>query len=87
MNNTEKLKVQAISEIDSASDLSQLDLIRVDYLGKKGQLTQLLKQLGKLPADERPQAGQIINVAKVAVQNAIDARKSTLENERLKGYY
>ncbi len=84
MNNTEKLKVQAISEIDSASDLSQLDLIRVDYLGKKGQLTQLLKQLGKLPADERPQAGQIINVAKVAVQNAIDARKSTLENERLK---
>ena len=77
MNNTEKLKVQAISEIDSASDLSQLDLIRVDYLGKKGQLTQLLKQLGKLPADERPQAGQVINVAKVAVQNAIDARKAT----------
>ena len=83
MNNTEKLKAQAISEIDSASDLSQLDLIRVDYLGKKGQLTQQLKQLGKLPAEERPQAGQIINVTKAAVQAAIDARKAVLEDERL----
>ena len=83
MNNTEKLKDQALSEIDSVDDLTQLDLIRVDYLGKKGQLTQLLKQLGKLPAEERPQAGQVINIAKAAVQAAIDARKAVLEDERL----
>jgi phenylalanyl-tRNA synthetase alpha chain len=83
VNNTEKLKAQALSEIDSVDDLTQLDLIRVDYLGKKGQLTQLLKQLGKLPAEERPPAGQVINIAKAAVQAAIDARKAVLEDERL----
>ena len=74
---------KALSEIDSTDDLTQLDLIRVDYLGKKGQLTQLLKQLGKLPAEERPQAGQVINIAKAMVQAAIDARKAVLEDERL----
>lgn len=83
MNNTEKLQAQALSEIDSATDLSQLDQIRVDYLGKKGQLTQLLKQLGKLPAEERPQAGQVINLAKAAVQQAIESRKTVLEDEHL----
>jgi phenylalanyl-tRNA synthetase alpha chain len=83
VNNTEKLQAQALSEIDSVDDLTQLDLIRVDYLGKKGQLTQLLKQLGKLPAEERPEAGQVINLAKVAVQTAIDERKAELEDKRL----
>lgn len=83
MNDTEKLQAEAISEIDSATDLTQLDQIRVDYLGKKGQLTQQLKQLGKLPTEERPKAGQVINVAKVAVQTAIDTRKAVLEAERL----
>ncbi len=83
MNNTEKLQAQALSEIDSATDLSQLDQIRVDYLGKKGQLTQLLKQLGKLPAEERPEAGQVINLAKTVVQQAIESRKAVLEDEHL----
>ena len=83
MNDTEKLQAQALTEIESATDLSLLDQIRVNYLGKKGKLTELLKQLGKLPAEERPQAGQVINLAKVAVQNAIEARKQTLANERL----
>ena len=83
MNETEKLQAQALSEIESATDLNHLDQIRVNYLGKKGQLTQLLKQLGKLPAEERPQAGQVINLAKQTVQEAIETRKSALEDERL----
>ena len=83
MNDTEKLQAQALSEIESATDLNHLDQVRVNYLGKKGQLTQQLKQLGKLPAEERPQAGQIINLAKVAVQEAIESRKVALEDERL----
>jgi phenylalanyl-tRNA synthetase alpha chain len=83
MNDTEKLQTQAIAEVDSATDLNQLDQIRVDYLGKKGLLTQQLKQLGKLPAEERPQAGQVINQAKVAVQEAIESRKVSLEDEKL----
>ena len=83
MKDTEKLQTQAIAEINSATDLNSLDQIRVNYLGKKGKLTEQLKQLGKLPAEKRPEAGQVINLAKDAVQTAIDARKQTLEDERL----
>ncbi len=83
MNETEKLQAQAISEIESAADLNDLDQIRVNYLGKKGSLTKQLKQLGQLPAEERPQAGQVINLAKVAVQEAIETRKISLEDEQL----
>ena len=83
MNDTEKLQTEAIVEVNTATDLAQLDQIRVNYLGKKGLLTQQLKQLGKLPAEERPQAGQVINQAKVAVQKAIESRKTTLEDEKL----
>lgn len=83
MNDTEKLQAQALAEIEKVSNLSQLDQIRVNYLGKKGKLTQQLKQLGQLPADERPQAGQVINLAKDSIQTAIDACKSRLEEEHL----
>ncbi len=83
MNDTEKLQAQALAEIDSVTDLHLLDQIRVNYLGKKGLLTQQLKQLGKLSAEERPKAGQVINIAKVAVQEAIESRKSSLEDEQL----
>jgi phenylalanyl-tRNA synthetase alpha chain len=64
-----------------------LDQIRVDYLGKKGQLTALLKTLGKLSNEERPAAGAKINEAKQQVQQAIQGKKDTLEqaaiNEKL----
>jgi phenylalanyl-tRNA synthetase alpha chain len=83
MNATEKLQTEAIAEIEAAADLNLLDQIRVNYLGKKGLLTQQLKLLGKLPAEERPQAGQVINIAKVAVQEAIESRKASLEDELL----
>jgi phenylalanyl-tRNA synthetase alpha chain len=56
----------------------------VRYLGKKGLLTEQLKQLGKLPEAERPQAGQAINVAKQLVQDAIEARKLTLQEAALR---
>jgi len=74
------LEQQAREAIDAAGDLKALDEVRVQYLGKKGLLTEQLKQLGKLPADERPQAGQAINIAKRQVQQAIEARKQALQN-------
>lgn len=77
------LEQQAREAISSAGDLKALDEIRVKYLGKKGLLTEQLKQLGKLPADQRPQAGQAINVAKKQVQQAIEARKEALQNAAL----
>ncbi|MFQ5644909.1 MAG: phenylalanine--tRNA ligase subunit alpha, partial [Thiogranum sp.] len=59
------------------------DEIRVHYLGKKGVLTQQLKQLGKLPPEQRPGAGQAINVAKKQVQEALEARKLQLQDAEL----
>jgi phenylalanyl-tRNA synthetase alpha chain len=73
----------AIVAIENATDLSGLDHVRVRYLGKTGDLTVLLKQLGTLPAAERPAAGQEINQAKVAVAAAIEARKAALEQASL----
>lgn len=77
------LEQQACDEIAAAADLRLLDDIRVRYLGKKGLLTEQLKQLGSLPAEQRPQAGQAINVAKKQVQDAIEARKTDLQNAAL----
>jgi phenylalanyl-tRNA synthetase alpha chain len=63
--------------------LAGLDAVRVKYLGKKGELTLQLKQLGSLSAEERPAAGQQINRAKQAVQDAIQARRKDLEGAQI----
>jgi phenylalanyl-tRNA synthetase alpha chain len=73
----------AASEIDAAADLSALDAIRVAYLGKKGELTSRLKALSQLPAEERPAAGQEINVAKQELQSRINARRAALDSQAL----
>jgi phenylalanyl-tRNA synthetase alpha chain len=73
------LTARAQSSIEAADNLDALDQIRVNYLGKKGELTSLLKTLGSLPAEQRKSAGQDINRAKQDVQQAIEARKSALQ--------
>jgi phenylalanyl-tRNA synthetase alpha chain len=79
----EGLTDKAQQAIAQAQDLAALDQVRVGYLGKNGQLTAQLKQLGKLPPEQRPQAGQAINKSKQALQQAIEARKAVLERARL----
>ncbi len=74
---------EARSAIAAAADLPGLDQVRVQYLGKSGLLTAQLKQLGKLPKEERPQAGQAINQAKRALEGEIQARKAGLEQAAL----
>jgi phenylalanyl-tRNA synthetase alpha chain len=64
----------------AAEDGAALEQLRVDYLGKKGQITALLKGLGQLSAEERPKAGAQINVVKQELQELIGARKSELES-------
>ena len=73
----------AASSIDAAGDLAALDAVRVQYLGKKGELTARLKSLSALPADERPAAGQAINTAKQELQQRINARRQALEDRAL----
>ena len=74
---------RAQADIERSDDLAALDAVRVAFLGKKGALTEQLKGLGKLPADERPAAGQAINAAKQAVQGSLEARKQALEDAEL----
>jgi len=70
---------EAEAAIAAADELQALEQIRVQYLGKKGLLTEQMKSLGKLSAEERPAAGQAINQAKQAVQQALEGRKVSLQ--------
>jgi len=75
---------QAEAAIANADSPQALDEVRVEYMGKKGKLTELLKGLGKLDPSERREAGQKINEAKQQVQASINARKELLKAEELK---
>lgn len=79
MENLKQLVQDGLAAVAGADNLQALDHIRVEYLGKKGAITQQAKTLGKLSADERPAAGQKINDAKGQVEQAINARRSDLE--------
>ena len=79
MENLEQLTEAAKTAIAAAGDGPALEQLRVDYLGKKGQITALLKGLGQLSPEERPAAGAQINVVKQELQALIGARKSELE--------
>jgi phenylalanyl-tRNA synthetase alpha chain len=79
MENLDQLVQDGLAAVENASDLKALDQIRVEYLGKKGVITQQAKTLGKLSAEERPAAGQRINEAKGKVEQAINARRDDLE--------
>lgn len=83
MNTIEELVNEARAALDAARDLRALDEVRIQYLGKKGELTKRLKQLGGLPADERPAAGNAINEAKKQLQQLIADRKLELEGLQL----
>ena len=83
MSTTARLVEEAESAITAAGDLTELDSIRVRLLGKKGALTLKLKELGTLPAEQRPIAGQEINAAKERVGAAIEARRELLESARI----
>ena len=79
MENLEALANEAKTAIEAACDGNALEQLRVDYLGKKGQITGLLKGLGKLSPEERPAAGAQINVVKQELQALIGERKQAIE--------
>ena len=83
MENLAQLLEQGKQAVAQADNVRLLDEVRVQYLGKKGELTQLLKGLGRLSAEERPAAGAKINEAKEALQEVLDARKAHLEADAL----
>jgi phenylalanyl-tRNA synthetase alpha chain len=74
---------QGLKELAQAQDLNQLDLVRVQYLGKKGLFTQQMKELGALEPEQRRAVGQVINQAKDQFQAQLDSQKLALENAAL----
>ncbi|MFT5506328.1 MAG: phenylalanyl-tRNA synthetase alpha chain [Gammaproteobacteria bacterium] len=79
----DSLLASAVESIGRSENLASLDAIRVSYLGKKGEITSRLKDLGKLSSEERPAAGQAINQIKAKIQQQLESRKAELENERI----
>ncbi|MDO4161753.1 MAG: phenylalanine--tRNA ligase subunit alpha [Pseudomonadota bacterium] len=89
MENLENLKNDTLQKIQAASNLKELDDIRVSVLGKKGKLTEQMKGLGALPLEEKIAAGKALNVVKAQIDSALSAQKAVLEekalNEKLAG--
>ena len=80
MDTLQQLTESALSAVATAATSADLEQLRVQYLGKKGTLTEQLKTLGALPAEQRPAAGARINAAKEQVQDALSARKEELDS-------
>ncbi len=84
----EAIRQKAEDELRKVAEIRSLDDIRVRYLGKKGELTAILKQMGKLSPEERPVMGQFANEVRSMIENAVDEKmkelKSRAKEERLK---
>ena len=83
MTNVEELVAAASVEFAAIADAAQLEQAKARYLGKSGSLTELLKGLGRLPAQDRKSAGAAINAAKDAIERALDARRAAIKRARL----
>jgi phenylalanyl-tRNA synthetase alpha chain len=75
-----ELKTQATEQLKQAKDIAELNDLRVRYLGKKGELTEILKGMGKLPAEERPKMGQLVNEVRDAIEQILESKKEELES-------
>lgn len=77
----QKIKEQAAAELSALTDGKALEDLRVKFLGKKGELTAILKQMGKLSADERPVMGQLANDVRTYLEAAINEKAASLKAE------
>jgi len=81
--NLEQILAQGLYALAEAKDLNQLDQVRVSYLGKKGEFTLQMKQLGKLEPDQRRAVGQVINTAKAEFQQKLEVAKTAMQQAAL----
>ena len=79
-NKLEEIRAESLDAIQAAADPAALDALRVQYLGKKGSLSAVLKQLGGLSAEERPLVGQLANEIRAKIEEAISSRSKVLED-------
>ena len=75
----ENIRQQAMSALEAAQTPAALEELRVQYLGKKGELTAVLKMMGKLSPEERPVMGQLANAVRAEIEEKLEARKAGAE--------
>jgi len=75
----QELKGQALEQIANSKDLKELNDVRVAYLGKKGPITEVLKGMGKLSAEERPKMGALVNIIRDEIQSVLEEKQAQLE--------
>jgi len=78
----EKTGEEALAELQKVTDLAALENFRIKYLGRKGQVTQMLSQIGKFPPEEKPKAGQLANKVKKDVTMAFEEAKNALQAQQ-----
>ncbi|MDD5937902.1 MAG: phenylalanine--tRNA ligase subunit alpha [Clostridiales bacterium] len=78
-----EIRTQALAAVEAAGDSAALDALRVKYLGKKGELTAVLKQMGRLSPEERPVIGQLANEVRASLEQAIQQQSEKLERAAL----
>jgi phenylalanyl-tRNA synthetase alpha chain len=83
MQDLDSIVAEAKSVFDGVAEAAQLEQVKARYLGKTGVLTELLKGLGKLPAEQRPAEGARINVAKAQVEALLSARREAIQSQTL----
>lgn len=79
----QKIKDDAIKSIKSSEDLSKLNEVRVAVLGKKGELTAVMKGMKDVPPEERPMFGQLVNEVRTEIENTLEKAKTALEAKEL----
>ena len=79
----EQIKVNALKEIEQAKDLKELNEVNVKYLGKKGELTAVLRGMGALSAEERPAIGSLVNVVRDELEGAISEKEEKFKAEEM----
>ena len=81
-NQLESIRHAAKDALEHVSLIQDLEQLRIQYLGKKGELTAILKQMGKLSPEERPQVGQMANEVRTYIEGAIESKKAQLEQKK-----
>lgn len=79
----EQINKQVLEQLEASKDLNDLNRIRVEVLGKKGQLTDLLKSMKDVASQDRPRVGQMVNEARASIEAAMEARKRRMEEALL----
>ncbi len=75
----ETIRLEALAALDAAKTPAALEELRVRFLGKKGELTAILKQMGKLSAEERPIMGQVANAVRADIEAKLESRKAAID--------